>query len=360
MFGGTSGSTSGGRVSGQPEDAVSSLHDVLAAAPTNWGRWGDDDEVGALNFLGPAEVLAGAATIRQGKVFTLQTKMCNPAGDPYAPQRSRSVRVNTQDQGTWSGELAPTIPGGGRYADDYLTTYVQGTTNYDALGHVWYDDRLYNGYDASTTIGGLVKDSILPIAEHGVAGRGVLIDMARHRGKRYLDTGETYDHTDICEAAERQGVEVRKRDVLLVRTGRTVFFYETPTAQFHASWPEPGLVWSPQLVEWFQQMEIPNIGSDTIGVETSVDPNNGAKLVVHSALMRNLGVLFLEVCDLEELAADCAADGQWDFFFVAAPLKVVHATGGPVNPSPSSSPQHYKPYTDPRTRLRRAALLATP
>ncbi|MET7991386.1 cyclase family protein [Amycolatopsis sp. NPDC005232] len=314
------------------DQPVKQLSEILSGAPTNWGRWGADDEIGALNLLGPKEVLAAAACLRQGRVFTLQTRMCDPAGDPFAPHRQRPVRVNVQDQGTWRGGLAPDIPGGGRFADDYLTTHVQGSTNYDALGHVWYDDRLFNGYDADSTIGGLVHDSILPIAEHGVVGRGVLIDLARHRGKRYLDSGETYTHHDLEAAAERQGVELRKRDILLVRTGRTVFFRETPTAEFHQSWPEPGLVYSPGLAEWFHEREIPNIGSDTIGVETSLDPETGAKLLVHSALMRNLGVLFLEICDLEDLAEDCAADGQWDFFYVAAPLKIVHATGGPVNP----------------------------
>jgi kynurenine formamidase len=313
-------------------DRIPPLSEVLADAPTNWGRWGERDEIGALNFLGPAEVLAAAATIRQGTVFALQTPMCDPAGDPFAPHRQRPIRVNTQDQGTWSGDLAPDLPGGGRFADDYLTTHVQGSTNYDALGHVWYDDTLYNGYPAEHTIGGLTRDSVLPIAEHGVVGRGVLLDVARHRGKRCLDSGETYDHRDLVEVAAAQGVRLRPRDVLLVRTGRPVFFREHTIAEFHGSWPEPGIVFSAGLVEWFREMEIPNLGSDTIGVETTIDPATGAKLVVHSALMRNLGVLFLEILDLEELAADCAADGQYDFFFAAAPLKIVHATGAPVNP----------------------------
>jgi kynurenine formamidase len=314
------------------EQEITPLRDVLAGAPTNWGRWGAQDEIGALNFLGPAEVLAAATSIRQGTVFPLQTAMCDPSGEPFAPHRQRPIRVNTQDQGTWQGDLAPDIPGGGRFADDYLTAHVQGSTNYDALGHVWYDDTLYNGYSADHTIRGLTKDSILPIAEHGVVGRGVLLDVARHRGKRHLDSGETYTHQDLIEVAEAQGVQLKKRDILLIRTGRTLFFREHSIAEFHASWPEPGIVYSPELVTWFREMEIPNLGSDTIGVEVTIDPNNNAKLVVHSALMRNLGVLFLEILDLEALAADCAADAQYDFFFAAAPLKIVHATGSPVNP----------------------------
>ncbi|WP_239153938.1 cyclase family protein [Amycolatopsis sp. FDAARGOS 1241] len=207
---------------------------------------------------------------------------------------------------------------------------MQGSTNYDALGHVWYDDRLYNGYDADTTIGGLVRDSILPIAEHGVVGRGVLADLARHRGKRYLASGETYTHHDIEAAAEQQGVELRKRDILLVRTGRTVFFRETPTAEFHASWPEPGLVYSPGLAEWFRDREIPNIGSDTIGVETSPRPRRRGETARPQCTHAQPRCAVPR--DLRPRSAGRRLRGQWDFFYVAGPLKIVHATGGPVNP----------------------------
>jgi kynurenine formamidase len=308
------------------------LREILAGLPDNWGKWGEDDEVGALNYLGVSEVLSGMRTIRQGKVFTLQTQMCTPRGDPASPNRRAPHRFNTQDQGTFLGELAPVIKGGARYADDYIVTALQGSTNYDALGHVWYDDRLYNGYDANTTIGGLTKDSILPIAERGIVGRGVLLDLARHRGKPYLDSGETYSHEDMIAVAQAQGVTIRKHDIVLVRTGRTVFFEQTPVAEFHASWPEPGLIYSPEMVEWFREMEIPNIGSDTIGVETSWHPETKVKLLCHCALMRNLGVVFTEILNLERLADDCAADGQWEFMYVAAPLKVVNGTGSPANP----------------------------
>ncbi|MFI5610101.1 hypothetical protein [Amycolatopsis sp. NPDC051903] len=104
------------------DQPVKQLSEILSGAPTNWGRWGADDEIGALNLLGPEQVLAAAASLRQGRVFTLQTRMADPAGDPFAPHRQRPVRVNVQDQGTWRGGLAPDIPGGGRFADDYLTT----------------------------------------------------------------------------------------------------------------------------------------------------------------------------------------------------------------------------------------------
>ena len=85
-------------------------------------------------------------------------------------------------------------------------------------------------------------------------------------------------------------------------------------------------------MQWFQDMEIPNLVTDTIANEVTIDPNNGVALVLHSALMRNLGVTLTEIADLEQLAADCAEDGRYAFLYVAAPLKVAKAAGSPVNP----------------------------
>ncbi len=308
------------------------IHDILSSSPSNLGKWGAGDEVGSLNYLGKEEVLGGVALVRQGKVFTLQTPMGHPHGDPMAPSRQPGQRLQYLDQGSWSGGHAPDIPGGGRYADDYLTMFLQASTQYDALGHVWYDDEIYNGYDANTTIGGLTKASILPIAERGIVGRAVLIDMPRFRGKKYLDRDESFDHHDIEAAAAAQGVVLKKRDILIIRTGWVEFFYTIENRDFYDDFREPGLVYSPELIQWFQNMEIPNLVTDTIGNEVSYDPNNGAEMLLHCALMRNLGIAFTEIASLGDLAADCAEDGQYEFLYVAGPIKIYYGTGSPVNP----------------------------
>jgi kynurenine formamidase len=230
------------------------------------------------------------------------------------------------------GDKAPSFPGGLHYADDFITGFLQGSTQYDALGHVWYDGQLYNGYDAKTTIGGLSKASVAPIAERGVVGRGVLVDIARHRGKDHLEKGETFTHEDVLAAATAQGVEIAKRDILVLRTGWIGSWYNTTPAEFYDGFNEPGLTYSPELVEWFQEMEIPNLVTDTIANEVTTDPVSGVALPLHNALMRNLGVAFTEICRLDDLAADCAEDGQWTFLYTAAPLNVVKGTGAPVNP----------------------------
>jgi kynurenine formamidase len=316
----------------QTPETVPALTELLKDAPTNWGKWGDDDEVGALNYLGPEQVLAAVKLVSAGKVFTLQRLIGDPKGDPVWPGRTPAVRTQVLDESDWDeGGKGAAFPGGLHYADDKIDAYLQGSTQYDALGHLWYDGKIWNGYDARTTVGGLDKASVLPIAERGVVGRAVLLDMARFRGKDNLDKGETFTHEDLLACAEAQGTSIEKRDILIVRTNFLKLFHEQGDA-FYEGFNEPGLVYSPELVRWFQDMEIPNLVTDTIANEVTTDPNTGVSLVLHSALMRNLGVTLTEIADLEQLAADCADDGRYAFLYVAAPLKVAQAAGTPVNP----------------------------
>lgn len=213
------------------------------------------------------------------------------------------------------------------------TIFLQGSTQYDALGHAWYDDTIWNGRSATTTNGGKMGfASILPIAERGVAGHGVLLDLARHRGKPWLEKGETFDHNDLEEVADAQGVEIREKDILLLRTGWPNYWYSVPAEEFYENLNEPGLRYSRELVQWMHDKKIPNLVSDTMGIETTVDPGSGVALPLHCALLRNLGISFTEVAMLDALAEACAAGNQWTFLYTAAPLKVVGGAGAPVNP----------------------------
>jgi len=309
------------------------VRDLLGAdAPSNWGKWGPDDELGALNYLDSAEVLRGIRHVKRGQVFTLQVQMGHPGGDPVWPGRAGIQRENLLDESSWDGEGAPAFPGGLHYADDKASLFLQGSTQYDALGHVWYDGKIWNGYDARTTVGALRKASVHPIGEKGVVGRGVLIDVARHRGKKWLGKGETFDHTDLETIARTQGTTIERHDVLIIRTGFMSCWYAIPHEEFYLNFNEPGLTYSRELVAWFQEMEIPNLVTDTIANEVTYDPKSGVVLPLHCALMRNLGVAMTEICWLEDLADACAADGAYTFLYAAAPLKVVGGTGAPVNP----------------------------
>ncbi len=302
--------------------------------PSNWGKWGPDDEVGSLNYLDAAQVVRGVGAVHTGEVFTLQVQIGSErsATDPVWPNRTSAVRTPVMDEGYFQRGEVPEPRGGHHYADDRIDMFLQGSTQYDALGHLWYDGKIWNGYDAATTIGSLKKASVLPLAERGIVGRGILIDVARHRGKRWLDRAEPFTHLDLLDAARAQGCEIEKRDILLVRTGWMGRFYEVSASEFYEDWNEPGLAYSRELVEWFQAMEIPNLVTDTVANEQSFDPETGIEMRLHCALMRNLGIAMTEVCWLDDLAEACARDGRWTFLYTAAPLKVVGASGSPVNP----------------------------
>lgn len=364
--------------------AVADEHDIaelLDGLPTNWGRWGEDDEIGALNLLGSEEMFAGLqAATRRGRKrverFTLQLPMTGDTidvlaeedvegpttepGDPLFPGRTPGRRDNAVDAGSYEDGTAEPLAGGMKFTDDRFVTelFLHGATHLDALGHTWYGHQLYNGYDEETT--GEVKEfdrpvagirhgeceeiaetrghgiaDISPIADEGVAGRGVLLDVGRHMGDHengWLELGERITLDDLRDTADAQGIRIQKRDILLVRTGGIERVVD-PAAEWDPV-NEPGLVFSEELVEWVHEMEIPMIGADNISVEKVSQEVDGDVYLIplHGALLRNLGVSLNEVMRLDELAAQCATDGIYEFLYVGAPLHVERATGAPINP----------------------------
>lgn len=351
------------------------LEGLLADLPDNWGRWGEDDELGALNLLGSEEAYAGMeAAMKRGPTgierFTLQTPMTGEAidalvdeetdaptrdtGDPMFPGRTPARRDNASDASN-----AEPYPGGMQFSDDRFVTefFLHGTTHMDALGHGWYGDEVYNGRDESVTAAtkefdtavpgcadgeaGEVKEThghsavdVSPLADAGVAGRGVLLDVGRACGddRGWLDLGAEVTLEDVKATAEAQGVDLRERDIVLLRTGSL-----ERVADPEAEWDpmnEPGLVFSEDLIRWVHDMEIPMIGADNVAVEkvTQTVGDDTFVLPLHGALLRDLGVSLNEILWLEDLASQCADDGIYEFLLTSAPLHVERATGGPVNP----------------------------
>lgn len=310
---------------------LNGVSQLLAGGPSNWGRWGDEDEVGSLNFLTNSEVLRGVRSVKQGKVFTCGEVIGDPRGDPLWPGRAPAKREMTVDKQSYVQGDMPSLPGGAEFADDRIEMFLQGSTQFDALGHVWYDDKMWNGFPASATNGGMKKASILPIAQRGVVGRGVVLDMAAFKEKQYLEKGDLLSLDDILGCAKKQNVELEKHDILCLRTGFLQLLHVHGPDRFYQNFVEPGLTYSSELVNWFYEREIPCLSTDTISNETELDPAVGVQIPLHCALMRNLGIAFNEICNFEALVADCHADQQWDFLYTAAPLKVSEATGAPVN-----------------------------
>lgn len=311
-----------------------SLRETLAEAPKNWGRWGWDDEVGALNLIGSADILRAISEVSSGVVHTLGLPIGDPRGEPLLPGRHESRRYNSQDRGSYLGNKRQRLAGGLEFADDVMIMNLQGTTHVDALAHTWYDDEAYNAIPVNTTIDELSRGSVQPLGARGIVGRGVLLDVARHRGVAALKSNQGFTLDELLEVADRQGTEIRPHDVLIVRTGWLPRFYtEGPSSFYRPPYNEPGLVYEDKVAAWFHEKELAAWATDTLANELGIQPETGQTAeVLHAALMRNLGIVFIEMLWLEELADACAAEERWTFMFVCAPLRICGATASPVNP----------------------------
>lgn len=291
---------------------------------TNWGRWGESDERGTLNLITEAALAAAAGCVRRGMCFDLGIDF-----DESGPQPGRGGRNNPIRLMRSVGEPSA-LPGPARVADDSVFMPLQCATQWDSLAHVHYDGHLYNGFVASDSLTsrGAEHCSIAKAAP-GVAGRGVLLDIAHLRGVDWLEAGERIGTDDLDRACESQGVEVREGDILLVRTGwRQKWISEKDRRTWIRT--EPGLTLD--CATWLHERGVAAVASDNWGVEVYPGESPDVALPLHMVLLRDLGMMLGEMFDLEDLARDCQADGVWEVFLVAPILKFTGGVGCPVSP----------------------------
>jgi kynurenine formamidase len=305
---------------------------LYSNAPSNWSRWGKDDEVGSLNFLNESEVLRAVKSVKSGKVFPLMLKLRDPAGSPNWPGRAPASHFMCQDKGAYENGKLEALHGGLCYADDVVMMNTHGTTHCDGLGHTFCENKMYNGYSAETTKGGMEKCGILPIAEKGIVARGVFLDVPKYKGKDRLDMHEQITLEDLLKTAEKQGAAIEKHDALVIRTGIFKLFYEKGAEAFYSDFNEPGLTYEKKLIEFLHEMEIPIIAIDNLGGEMLRSPTTEYLLPIHVAASQRLGIVLNEALWLEELAKDCEKDGNYSGMYMASPLKIVGGTASPINP----------------------------
>jgi len=314
--------------------AESLMERLQQDAPSNWGKWGDDDQIGALNYLDEAQAQRGAKAVRSGRRFMLQVPMTHGDG-PVFPGRIPTQHFMAADESAYSSKKAEPMPGGMKGSDDVVFMFLQGTTHVDALAHAWYGDQVYGGVSADSTVHGHAHADVGAVGERGIVGRGVLLDLGRHLGVGDRLAPDTCMHlADLKATAEAQNVTIEKRDILILRTGSIARFYDDDPDHAWSAFNEPGLCYSLELLNWLHEMEIPAIAADNIAVERVTQNIDGetATIPLHGALMRDLGIVLTEIAWLEDLADDSAADGQYTFMYMAAPLKMEGGTGSPVNP----------------------------
>ena len=295
----------------------------------NWGKWGPDDEAGTLNYVTPEDIVAAAGLIRRGKSFALGLNF-----DRYGPQKglwgNRFNPIHTM-LATGTDAVAGNQDAGKiRYADDMVSLPLQCGTQWDALGHIFYDETMWNGYDARLVdCDGAQKNGIHKVRDRMV-GRGVLLDMARHHGVESFEDGTAITNEDLDACAEAQGVEIKRGDFVIVRTGQMEQRLEAGEWGGYAGGDAPGLAF--ETADWIFEKEIAAICTDTWGCEVRPNETPEASQPWHWVVIPMIGITMGEIFYLKDLAADCAGDKVYEFFFCGPPLPITKAVGSPINP----------------------------
>ncbi len=282
---------------------------------SNWGRWGDDDQLGTLNHI--------SEDVRQKAAALVQVGRSVSCARPLATERVLS--------GPRNGAPADhKMSIGGLACSDYIGVSYHGfaNTHIDALCHMFTaEGQLYNGRPTSDiTEQGALSNSV-DFWRHGIVTRGVLYDVPRHRGVDHVTFGEPVNGWDLADIAEAEGVQPAPGDAVLVRCGATEFWRDNP--DYEPVHMAPGLHAS--TLEFLYETDAALLGWDLMEAPER-EQYDAPTMPIHSTAIPYMGMPLLDNADFDELAATCSELGRWEFQLVIAPLYVKGGTGSPVNP----------------------------
>ena len=300
--------------------------DKMAEGLRNWGRWGPEDQRGTLNHIDPAALQRAAGEVKQGKMFALGLNF-DENGPQFGGFRFNPMKYMTAMNQKHSEEFPRS-----RFNDDVIHMPLQCATQWDALSHVHYDDHFYNGFSIHEhlSLAGATRCGVENMAKPGVASRGVLLDITKLVGVDILPGDFEIKPDHLNQACEAQGVTVEKGDIVVVRTGQIGKFTRGSREEFYNG--QPGCHHT--CAEWLYEKNAAAIAADNVAVEGINAETYGDEMMLpmHQLCLRDMGMPFGEMFDLDALAADCAADGQYTFMLVAPPLAITRAVGSPINP----------------------------
>jgi kynurenine formamidase len=300
----------------------------------NWGRWGPDDVLGTLNFIDDAKRERAVALARRGAVFSLALEFSKDG--PRNGDRGRSNPIHTML------DLGKELPGGTQGygdAESLLFMPLRASTHWDGLGHIFDHDTAWNGRPHDTVITG-AGDVVTGVERQAglFVSRGVLLDVGRAIGRGAARDGELDDGFAITEdhlraTSHAHGVRPERGDIVLIRTGQLARCRRRGSwgGYAHGPSPAPGLSFS--TLGWLHDTEVAAIASDTSSLEVRPPEFREPCIApLHQIAIPNMGLFIGEMFDLDALAADCAADGIYEFLLVAPGLPVSGGVGSPVNP----------------------------
>jgi kynurenine formamidase len=293
---------------------------VQAQDAPGWckSKWGPDDEIGAANLLSRELVLDAAKLVETGKTYSLGTE--TNAKTPAFGPRSWALVINQPGQAGGAG-LGPTKT---NYNDDVYMGYAGTGSQIDGLGHIGVDNVYYNCNRNTDFVqaNGLTKLGIEKIPN--IVTRGVVLDMAGHYGTDVVPEGTAFNRREIDAVAAKQGVEIRRGDIVLFHTGWLSLVGQDDKRYLAG---EPGL--GKEGAEYLAGKEIVAVGADSWGLEAiPFEPGVGV-FEVHQILIPRNGIYILENMDTAQLVRDRA----WEFMFVLGPSRITGGVQGIVNPT---------------------------
>lgn len=284
---------------------------------SNWGRWGKDDQKGAINLITPERRKQSAKLVREGvSVSMARTLDMTQAPDNASP---------------WVREMTSTgeKPTSGAGMDKLAVSYHGWAhTHMDSLSHIFFRGEMYNGYpQTEVTREGAKKLDVANFRE-GIVTRAVLFDIPRLKGVPYLEPGDAIYAQDLEAWLKKAGgLTLRSGDAILIRTGRWV--RRAAKGAWNLGEGAPGLHVS--VMPWIKKADAAILGSDAT---EDVIPSQveGMFLPVHNVAIVGLGMPLLDNCDLDGVAEMAAKLKRWEFQIVIGPLPSPGGTGSPVNP----------------------------
>ncbi len=290
--------------------------DAWMTSLSNWNRWGKIDQMGTVNLITPAKRKQAAALVTEGVSISLAHNTdSKQAADNSSPFRLKMVADAAH-------------PAAGQFVvDDYEVTYHGlAHTHMDALCHMAWNGKLYNGNPINSVTADGATQLAVTAYKNGIFTRGILVDIPRLRGLPYLEPGTAIYPEDLEAWEKKAGVKIGAGDVVFIRTGR----WARRTAK--GAWDPASIAGLyATCAKWLKDRDVAMVGSDAA---TDVMPSgvDGVLQPMHQLLLIAMGTPIFDNCDLETLGDEAAKRNRWTFLITASPMAVTNGTGSPLNP----------------------------